>query len=88
MTSVDPFLLDILRCPASHSKLMPLSEEELTELNRLVVEKSLQRHSGQIVGEQLAAGLKNSAATHVYPIRSEIIQLIVDDAIVLPTSFQ
>lgn len=88
MTSVDPFLLETLRCPASHSKLSPLSESEIADLNRLVAEKTLLRHGGQIVSEDLLAGLKNSEATHAYPIRRDIIQLIAEDSIVLPKSFQ
>lgn len=88
MTFADPFLLETLRCPASHSKLIPLTESELAKLNGLIAEKSLQRRGGPVVHEALSAGLKNSEATHAYPIRSKIIQLIVEDSIVLPPSFQ
>ena len=87
MTSVDPLILKSLRCPASHSELLPISETELADLNRLIADGSIKRHGGQHVTQPLTAALKNADATLAYPIRSDIIQLIADDAIALPSSF-
>ena len=83
MTAPDDNVLQLLRCPATHSKLSTIEATELAKLNEQIrLGKSFDR-KGQPITKELESGLVNAERSHAYSIREGIMQLIADEGIVL-----
>ena len=81
---IDPELLEILACPATHQSLSMADAELVTALNTAAEAGSLKNVGGAAVGGGLDGGLVREDGAIVYPIRDRIPVLLVDEGISLP----
>lgn len=86
MNFPDPSLLQLLRCPHKHSKLVELSADQLRKLNEKIRNGDVKKANGQAITTELDRGLINFDGSCAYIIHAGIMQLIADDAIILDPS--
>ena len=78
---IDRELLKILCCPETHQPLRVAEPVVLEDLNRRIAAGAVQNRVGQPVTEKLDAGLIRSDGKLLYPIRSEVPVMLIDEAI-------
>lgn len=81
---IDPELLAILACPATHQPLALAEAGVLEALNQRISAGGCKNVGGADVVEPLEAGLAREDGQVVYPIRDRIPVLLIDEG--LPTS--
>jgi len=79
-----PDLLQILRCPETHQKLTPADATLVTRINSAISGKTISNRGGQPIGENIDGGLVREDGKFLYPIRSNIPVMLIDEAIPLP----
>jgi uncharacterized protein YbaR (Trm112 family) len=79
--TIDPQLLELLRCPQDHSELHFANGELIGRLNRLIPAGKVVNVGGQVVRQTMDGGLVRSAGDLLYPIVSGIPVMLVDEAI-------
>ncbi len=79
----DLSILELFRCPVTHSKLSIMSPEQLAAVNQTIGDGKASDRKGRAISDQLEAGLINADKSFAYSILAEIMQLIADEAIVL-----
>lgn len=82
--TVDPDLLSILACPATHQGLAQAERELLERLNAAIAKGRLRSVGGAEVREPLRGGLVREDRKIVYPIRDGIPVLLVDEGLPVP----
>lgn len=87
MFTLDPCVLNLLRCPHQQSELSHLTADQLQQLNQRIHDGAVKNSAGQSVTKELDAGLVNAEGSHAYRVRSGIMRLIADEAIVLDSPF-
>ncbi len=80
---INPILLNMIRCPVTHSDLEFVDQETLVKLNEQISRGELVNRLGQTVEGKLESGLVNADASLLLPIRGGIVVLIADQAIAL-----
>jgi uncharacterized protein YbaR (Trm112 family) len=80
---IDKDLLKILACPETHQSLAQASAELLAGLNERIRAGGVQNVGGQVLSEELEAGLVREDGRLLYAIRDEIPVLLIDEGIVL-----
>ena len=83
MDAVSTDLLEMIRCPVTHSELTEVSEVQVTEFNQQIKAKKLINRLGQTVHSPIDGGLVNLDGTLLMPVRSGIVTLIADEAIII-----
>lgn len=83
MSFPDSFVLELLRCPVTHSSLSVLDAQQLASVNKKVSDGKANDRNGRPVTTELKSGLINAEKSFAYSIRGGIMQLIADEAIVL-----
>jgi len=83
MASPDPSVLELLRCPVTHSRLDIMNANQLASVNEAVGSSKANDRKGRPVTIELEFGLINTEKSFAYSIRGGIMQLIADEAIVL-----
>ncbi len=81
--SLDPRLLEILRCPASGQALKTASDSELDSLNRAIATGSVTREDGSRLSTPLAAALITVDGSRAYRIDEGIPVMLVPESIPL-----
>ena len=76
-------LLEIIRCPLSHSRLELADESLLGRLRAAIVAGEVRNRAGDLVSRPAEGGLINTDGTLLYPIYDDIPDLIGDEAIPL-----
>ncbi|MCB9908049.1 MAG: hypothetical protein H6830_10055 [Planctomycetes bacterium] len=84
MSSIDPELLPLLACPASHQSLKQAEPELLARLAAAMATSQLCNVGGQAVTEPVTEGLVREDGRIVYPVREGIPVLLVDEGIEVP----
>ena len=80
---IDPDLLKMMCCPETHQELSVADDPLLARLNAQIASQSLRNRSGKIVTERADGGLVRADGKFLYPIRSQIPIMLVDEAIPL-----
>lgn len=80
---IDPEFLEILACPATRQRLLPLDDGLLRELNRRISDKAARTPDGRIVSQPLEEGLVTEDRTRVYPVVKGVAVLLVEEAVAL-----
>lgn len=80
---LDPDILTMIRCPATHSELLFADRKTVAELNEKISKRELVNRIGQTVAEEFESGLVNQDASLLLPIRNGIVILMADQAIPL-----
>ena len=83
MDSVSTDLLEMIRCPVTHSELTEVPEIRVTEFNEQIEARKLINRLGQTVDLPIDGGLVNQNETLLMPVRSGIVTLIADEAIII-----
>jgi len=81
---IDPELLKILCCPETHQSVAVADPSLIKELNVQIASGQLRNRAGQSVTEQIEGGLLRADGKVLYPIRSHIPVMLIDEAIPLP----
>lgn len=77
-------LLQMLRCPQTHSRLARADEALVERLNQAVQSGQLANQIGERIERPLRGGLVNEHQSLVYPVYDHGPTLVVDEAITLP----
>ena len=83
MSANESRLHDLLRCPESHGKLLPVTQKWTDKLNARIAKSELHDFSGKLVQEPVDDGLLTEDAQYLYPIRNGVVNLFLSDRIVL-----
>ena len=78
---VDRKLLDILRCPVTKQQVFPLTEQQLTEINRAIAEGNVVHADGSAIDNPLKEGLVTENNNRVYRIEQDIPVMLEDESI-------
>jgi len=78
---IDPELLKILCCPETHQPVALADAALIEKLNRRLAAGELQNRGGKIVRDKLDAGLIREDRQVLYPIRSSIPIMLVEESI-------
>ena len=81
---IDTGLLKILCCPETHQELHLAEALRIDQLNGQVSAGVLKNRAGQAVQEKIEGGLIRADGKYLYPIRSNIPVMLVDEGIPLP----
>jgi uncharacterized protein len=76
-------ILDILCCPETHQGLTLADASVIAQLNEQIKAGQLKNRSGKTVSEAIDAGLVREDRKYLYPIRSEIPLMLIDEGIPL-----
>ncbi len=82
-SSLPEFVLQVLRCPKTHSSLRIAAPSELTRLNQAIEVGQLYNELGQRIEERLDGALLNQDHSLAYPIRLSIPVMLADEAIAM-----
>lgn len=80
---IDDRLLEILCCPETHQKLARADARLLEQLNARIAAGQLCNRAGQRVDQPLDEGLVRADGQVLYPVRSGIPHLLIEQAIPL-----
>lgn len=83
MTNLDPELLSILACPATHQPLREADATEVERVNGRISSGSLKTVGGEAVSEAIEGGLVREDGTILYPIRQGIPVLLIEEGLPL-----
>jgi uncharacterized protein YbaR (Trm112 family) len=83
MPEDEPTLSELLRCPQTHQRLLPITSTWCDRLNARIHAGELHTESGDVVDELIDGGLITEDDRYLYPIRGGVPSLMVSDRIVL-----
>ena len=83
MNHPESSVLELLRCPVTHSKLRAMAGAELEKLNDQIRAGKVNDRKGNSVSVAIETGLINADKSIAWSIRGSILQLIVDEGIEL-----
>lgn len=81
MKQQDPQVLELLRCPVTHSRLTYAPQEMIDDLNLQIESGDLTNQIGEKVEAAIDSGLLNEAGDLLLPVRGGIILLVTDQCI-------
>ena len=82
---VSDFLLEILVCPETKTKVSPAPETQVAALNSQITRGEVRNRAGKPVTSPVDGLLVREDGTIGYPIRDTIPVMLVDEGIPLPT---
>lgn len=80
---IDEGLLEILRCPETHQKLARADTRLLGQLNARIAAGQVCNRAGRRVDQPLEEGLVRADGQVLYPVRSGIPWMLIEEAIPL-----
>ncbi|HUI92337.1 MAG TPA: Trm112 family protein [Chitinivibrionales bacterium] len=78
---VDKELLDILCCPETKQDVKLVEGDVIRKINAKIKEGTLKNRGGEVVKEEIDAGLLREDKKYLYPIREDIPIMLIDEAI-------
>ena len=78
---VDKELLDILCCPETKQDVTLVEGDVIKKINSKIKQGSLKNRGGEVVKEEIDAGLVREDKKYLYPIREDIPIMLIDEAI-------
>ncbi len=79
----EPVLHDLLRCPESHERLLPVTGKWVQRLNKQIAAGELQTQKGEHVTSPVDDGLITADDRYLYPVRNGLVNMFIADRIVL-----
>lgn len=76
-------LVKILCCPETKQKVEYVDKELIKEINRKIAKKQQKNRGGVLLTEQIHDGLIREDKKYVYPIKSDIPIMLINEAIEL-----
>lgn len=83
LVKMDNFLLEVIRCPVTGSKLDLADHSWLETVNQAIKNGTLYNRGGQKVEAEIDEGLINQDRSLLLPIRQGILVMVSDEAIEL-----
>ncbi len=80
---IAPDLLKILCCPETHQEVRLAEPAVIEAINARIAAGTLKNRAGQPVHERMDAGLIRADSKFLYPVRSDLPVMLVDEAIPL-----
>lgn len=80
---IDKDLLDILACPETHQPLAEADAAVVAKVNEAIRAGSLKNVGGAAVTEEVEGGLVREDGRILYPIRSSIPVLLIEEGLPL-----
>ena len=80
---IDPELLKLMRCPETQQELRLAPPELIAQCNRAIGVHTLRNQAGQVITGVIEVGLIRADGRVLYPIRSQIPVLLMEEAIPL-----
>ncbi len=80
---IDSTLLEILCCPETHQSVVLAETALIDALNRQITAGTIRNRGGQPVPETMDGGLIRADQRFLYPVRSGIPMMLIDEAIPL-----
>lgn len=80
---VDSELLKIMCCPETHQPIALAEPALIEKLNQQISAGQIRNRGGQVLSEQIEAGLIRQDRKFLYPIRNSIPIMLIDEAISL-----
>ena len=80
---IDQELLDMLVCPESREKLSLADGDLIAKVNARIASGGISNRAGQTVKQAIEGGLTRPDGKFLYPVRDDIPNLLVDEAIPL-----
>ena len=74
-------LLDILCCPETKQDVVLVEGAVISKINAKIKTGSLKNRGGEIIKEEIDAGLLREDRKYIYPIREDIPIMLIDEAI-------
>ena len=81
--AIQPWFLELARCPATGARLVIADEALLARVNAAISAGTLVDANDESVAIPIEAGLVDAAATRLYPVRDGIPSLVAGEAIPL-----
>lgn len=81
MKPPENYVLELLRCPVTHSGLQLMESAELVELNKQIAAGKAKDRKGDSVSAEVETCLVNADHSIAWSIRGGIMQLIADEGI-------
>ncbi len=81
--AIDPSLLELLVCPESREKLTLADDAVVEAVNAAIKGGHLRNRAGRPVDAAVSGGLVRPDNKFLYPVRDDIPDLLIDDAIPL-----
>ena len=78
---VDSKLLEILRCPVTKQQVFPLTEQQLTAINKAIATGNVVHADGSAIDHPLQEGLVTKNKNRVYRIEQDIPVMLEDESI-------
>jgi uncharacterized protein YbaR (Trm112 family) len=78
---VDKELLDILCCPETKQDVTLVEGDVIKIINAKIKEGLLKNRGGELIKEEIDAGLVREDKKYLYPIREDIPIMLIDEAI-------
>ena len=78
---VDKELLDILCCPETKQDVALVEGAVISKINAKIKAGSLKNRGGEIIKDEIDAGLLREDKKYIYPIREDIPIMLIDEAI-------
>ena len=79
--AIQPWFLELARCPATGARLVIADEALLARVNNAIAAGTLVDASDGQVTLPIEAGLVDAASTRLYPVRDGIPSLVAGEAI-------
>jgi uncharacterized protein YbaR (Trm112 family) len=76
-------LVKILCCPETKQNVEFADKETIRELNRKIAAKQLKNRGGVLLTERIEDGLIREDKKYIYPIKSDIPIMLINEAIEL-----
>lgn len=76
-------LLEFLRCPETHQRLVVAESELVSRLNADIEGGRVKNRAGKAVSKPIDSGLVREDRKFLYPVRRRIPELLIDEAIPL-----
>ncbi|MCB0317997.1 MAG: hypothetical protein KDD56_04515 [Bdellovibrionales bacterium] len=81
MNGINKELLGILVCPETHQPVTLAEEPIVSKINQEIDSGTLKNRAGELIVEKIDAGLIRQDKTILFPIRSGIPVMMMDEAI-------
>lgn len=79
-------LAELLCCPQSHERLLPVTKKWCDRINARIAAGELRDEAGNVVTEPVDDGFVTPDDRFLYPVRNGVPNLFVSDRIVLADS--
>lgn len=85
MKEPEPELFELLHCPETHQRLLPVTKKWIARINTRIEAGELRSQSGEVVTTPLDDGLVTEDDRFLYPVRDGLANMFVADRIILKT---